>query len=166
MGSKSYTKITKSFAGHIILDKVLNKKKYVFDSPTWLQHTLNKYNVGDAITITFTNLKPKRTEQQNRYYWLYLGIISKETGNDIDDLHTLFKGLFLSKEIVEVMGHNVRRSRSTTELNTSQFSDYIARIEEKTCILAPPSDTYLKNLYEEGGGVLPEYPENNKEAKF
>ena len=69
-------------------------------------------------------------------------MISAETGNDIDDLHVLFKGKFLSKGIVEVLGHKIRKAKSTTELTAGQFSEYISRIEELTGVLAPPTEDY------------------------
>lgn len=156
---KAYTLIKKNFSAKIVLHD--NRKTFVLEAPRWLQHHLNKFNVGDKVTISITNEKLKRTENQNRYYWLYLGMISAETGNDIDDLHTLFKGLFLGKAIVEVLGHKVRQVRSTTELSTGQFVEYIQRIEEKTGILSPPVEEWMRTGESEKLGKLPEYPENN-----
>lgn len=162
---KAYTLQKKSFAATVIEDAVSHKKVWRITAPLWLQNHLNKFKVGDQITLTITNEKPKRTENQNRYYWMYLGMIAEQTGNDIDDLHTLFKGLFLGKEIVEVFGHKVRRAGSTTELSAGQFSDYIRRIEEKTGILAPPTEGYLRTGEDEGG-KLPEYPESTGQPTF
>lgn len=112
--------------------------------PLHYKTEINKFRIGEKVTFVITSKKPKRTEQQNRYYWgVYLPLISSETGNDIDDLHTLFKGKFLGKEIVDVMGEKVRRVSSTTELSTSQFIEYIMRIEEFTGVLAPPTEEYV-----------------------
>ena len=162
--SKTYTYITKSFAGEI---KERDGNRYWEPtSPFWYQHELRKYQVGDKVTCYYTNEKPKRTEQQNRYYWLYLNLISTETGNDIDDLHTLFKGMFLSKGVVEVLGHKVRQAKSTTELNVSQFTEYIQRIEELTGVLAPPTEDYVLDKKE--GEEVKEiaYPEYQGKSAF
>ena len=81
---------------------------------------------------------------QNRYYWgAYLPIISEETGeNDLERLHELFKGLFLTKTIAEVLGKKVRITKSTTELSVSEFMEYITNIEEFTGITSPPTENY------------------------
>ena len=43
--------------------------------------------------------KSKRSLSQNAYYWVYLEVIAKETGNMSDDLHYFFKSKLLPKEI-------------------------------------------------------------------
>ena len=156
--SKEYTHITKSFAGEI---KEKDGNRYwEATSPFWYQHELRKYPVGEKVTCYYTNEKPKRTEAQNRYYWgVYLPMISEETGNDVDDLHTLFKGKFLSKGIVEVLGQKVRRAQSTTELNASQFTEYIQRIEELTGVLAPLTEEFVIGKKEEKQEI--DYPETD-----
>lgn len=103
---------------------------------------IGKFKDGEKLSLTVTSHRGKRTTQQNKYYWHYLGMIHEETGNDVDDLHTLFKGLFLSKGITEVFGEKVRKVQSTTELNIVEFSDYIRNIEVKTGILAPDTTGY------------------------
>ena len=139
--TKEYTQIFKGFSGTIIEKDGL--KEWLPNHPIYLRHEINKYKSGDKVTCYYTNEKLKRTEAQNRYYWgAYLPMISAETGNDIDDLHILFKGKFLSKGVVEVLGHKVRQARSTTELTAGQFSEYISRIEELTGVLAPPTEDY------------------------
>lgn len=136
--AKEYTKTSKGFSG-VIVERG-GMKEWQANHPIYLRHEINKYKAGDKVTCYYTQEKLKRTEAQNRYYWgAYLPMISAETGNDIDDLHTLFKGMFLSKGIVEVLGHKVRQAKSTTELTAGQFSEYISRIEELTGVLAPPT---------------------------
>jgi hypothetical protein len=133
----TYTFETRNYDALIIKEGI--RTWFQVSHPEYLATELNKFKVGDKVSVSLTNKKPKRTEQQNRYYWgAYLPMIANETGNDIDDLHNLFKGLFLSKAIIQVLGHNVRKLKSTTSLTTGQFKDYIMRIEEKTGILAPP----------------------------
>ena|SRR3990167_11300871 len=140
--TKEYTTISKGFSGTIVEKDGM--KNWQSNHSIYLQHELNKYKVGDQVTCYYTNEKLKRTEAQNRYYWgVYLPMISAETGNDIDDLHILFKGKFLSKGIVEVLGHKVRKAKSTTELTAGQFSEYISRIEELTGVLAPPTEEFV-----------------------
>lgn len=94
--------------------------------------------------MILTNQKPKRTENQNRYYFgVYLPLIAEETGEqNIDRLHELFKSMFLTKEIVKVLGKDVRMKRSTTDLTVSEFIEYIMAIENETQIKAPPTENF------------------------
>ena len=136
--------ITQSFAGKVIksVDNVNNL--LVFQSQIYYQHKLNKFKGDEQVLITISNKKPKRTEQQNRYYWgVYLPLIALETGErNLERLHTLFKGKFLTESIVEVLGQKVRIVKSTTGLSKGGFGQYIMDIEAETGIQAPPTENY------------------------
>ena len=100
---------------------------------------LNKHlKPGELVTLTLTNSKPKRTEAQNRYYWVYLSEIAAETGNDAEDLQELFKAKFLPRRMVEVLGENDEKRSSTTGLSRLEFGEYIDKIAELTGIVPPP----------------------------
>ena len=126
-------------------------KGLIVKSPRWYQHQLNKFRDGEQVTLEVHNKRPKRTEQQNRFYWgAYLPLIAKETGEqNLDRLHELFKGLFLTEGVIEVLGRKVRMKKSTTELGTAEFCEYIMAIENETGIQAPPIENYdLAPLHE------------------
>lgn len=133
---------TQSFAGVIKITD--GQKQLCVKSPRWYQVQLNKFKVGECVSLEITTRKPKRTEQQNRYYWgVYLPLISEKTGEqDIDRLHELFKGKFLTIGIVEVLGEKVRMKKSTAGLSISDFCDYIMKIEAETGVEAPPTENY------------------------
>ena len=57
--------------------------------------------------VTIKRFVKARSNPQLALYWEWLGIISKETGNDKDDLHEFFKRKFLTPEIKEVLGTEV-----------------------------------------------------------
>ena len=118
------------------------KSHLVITSPEFYQNELNKFKENEPLSLYVTNKKPRRSIQQNSYYWgVYLPLIAKETGeSDVERLHLLFKGKFLTKAIVEVLGHKVRITGSTTSLSKSEFSEYIMAIESETGIAAPPVD--------------------------
>lgn len=146
MSKLVHTYISENFAASIISDSESGfKKKLKIESPIYYQDRLNKFKVGDSVTVTLTNKKPKRTGQQNRYYWgVYLPMIAQETGEqDLDALHNLFRGKFLSTGIKVVLGEKVRMMKSTTELSILEFIDYIMAIEGLTGISAPPPENYL-----------------------
>lgn len=113
-------------------------------SPEFYQHQLNKFNPGTKVTLVLHTMKSKRSERQNRYYWgVYLPLIAKETGNhDLDALHELFKSLFLTKEIKEVLGRKVRITKSSTELGVGEFCEFIMNIESETGVEAPPTENW------------------------
>jgi len=90
-------------------------------------------------------IKEKRSErsnQQNRYYWLYLGIISEESGHSPEELHLYFKGKHLTQRIKEVYGNKVRITKSTTSLSKGEFCDYLANISIETGVELPDTNDY------------------------
>ncbi len=86
--------------------------------------------------------KPKRSLSQNSYYWLYLNIVSGETGNEVNDLHEFFKTQFLPLKTIRIVGktgeYEFHRATSTTELTKAEFGEYLDRIAAMT--LVPPPD--------------------------
>lgn len=71
----------------------------------------------------------KRSTNQNSLYWAWLGILSQETGYTSDELHELFKRMYLPPVTLEIGTYTVDVPRSTTGLNTLEFSDYMRHIE-------------------------------------
>ncbi len=140
---KSNVTQTQTFAG-VIRKGPNGKKKLIVKSPRWYEFQISKFHDGEQVTLEVHNSKPKRSEQQNRYYWgAYLPLIAEERGEpDLDRLHELFKGKFLTKGIVEVLGEKVRMKKSTTELGVGDFCQYIINIEAMTGIQAPPTENY------------------------
>jgi len=144
--AKDSASITRSqpFAARIGVAEDGVTKKLVVASKAWYQHSLNKFKVGESVTLEIHNRKAKRTEAQNRYYWgVYLPLIAKETGeHNLDRLHELFKGKFLTQGVVEVLGQKVRMKKSTTELGVGEFCEFIMNIEAETGVAAPPTELY------------------------
>jgi hypothetical protein len=133
---------TKDFAG--VIKDIAGVKHLMMRSATYFQHELNKFKDGENVSVYISTRRPKRSERQNRYYWgAYLPIIARETGeNDLERLHLLYKGKFLTTGIVEVLGNKVRMMKSTTSLSKSEFIEYIMKIEAETGIEAPPTDNW------------------------
>ena len=133
-----------TFGAKIILDTQSGGKRLQLTSPMWYQTILSRYQEGTNVTLQLLFKSPRRTEQQNRYYWgVYLPLIAKETGeNDLPALHELFKSEFLTTEVRRVLGKDVRLSKSTTELSVGEFCEYILSIDNRTGVLAPPTENY------------------------
>jgi len=91
----------------------------------------------NKIVVTFEEWRKKRTNDQNALYWFYLGIISDETGNDVDCLHDQFRLQFLGMRTFEVDGKIYETLKSTTELSTKEFTNYLEQINATTGIPVP-----------------------------
>jgi len=73
------------------------------------------------------SIQSPRSNHQNRYYWLILGIVSEHTGYTDGDLHDYFKAEFLLKPMI--LGTKQSEiPRSTTELNTIEMEKYLENI--------------------------------------
>lgn len=90
---------------------------------------------GKFVTIELDT--PLRSNQQNRYYWLYLGIIENETGENADDLHEFFKRKLLPPEWKTIRGEEIRLPRSTSGLNKNDFTEYLDKICALTGVPLP-----------------------------
>lgn len=113
-----------------------------------LLHVVSKllvdlYNASKDITweVIIRPLKSKRTQQQNKYYWVVMKLIGEYLGYTKDEVHELFKEMFLEFEestiVIEkkvgVKGQNIIEKEikvypSTTKLNTQEFNQYIEEI--------------------------------------
>jgi len=93
-------------------------------------------NEGKTIRITEAT-KPLRSISQDRFYWLYLELIERETGNSAKDLHEWAKRKFLPAKFIKVMGGELRIPGSTTELTKGEFSDYLDKICAETEVPIP-----------------------------
>ncbi len=141
----THTYESQGFLAVVGIDGGTGKKKLILNSEIYFNHCIQKFKEGERVTLQVTNKKPKRTEQQNRYLWgVFYPQIAKETGEqNLERLHELFKGLFLTTGIVKVLGKDVRIKKSTTSLSVTEFSDFVRAIENETGVQAPPTENYL-----------------------
>ena len=86
--------------------------------------TLEEKNVEVIVRIP----KSIRSYNQNRYYWgVVVNLLSEETGYSKDDMHEVLRGMFLSS-IINFKGKEIPMVKSTAELNTKEFEDYLSQI--------------------------------------
>jgi len=101
------------------------------------------------VEVIIRKWKPRRTDQQNRYLWgVVYGIISQETGNDVNDLHLYFLGEFFGWEDYEVMGMTRKRPRETSSKQIkARFSEYLEFVISKAAslgiVIPPPNHDYV-----------------------
>jgi hypothetical protein len=94
-------------------------------------------NDGVNMYATIDKVKNVRSLDQNAFMWVYLEIIAQETGNIADDLHRLFKGLFLPKKTIKVRGKSYTMSGSTTDLSKGEMTMYLDQICALTNVPIP-----------------------------
>jgi len=101
-------------------------------------------------SIEITKYKKDRTASQNKLMWMWLGIISNDTGNEPDQLHEIFKLKFLGSETLSALGFKIERPKSTTKLSTQEFTDYLDKIEGLAISigirLPRPEDLYRESM--------------------
>lgn len=129
MPHKRYTKV------HVQEDGTLRNGQRLMD---WLVDQFSLFADGPAV---ITIQRPKRSLDQNRYYFgvvletIRQGLLDAGHTFAVEDLHEHFKGRYLGGKSITYRNPetgNVREKvvpRSTTELDTTAFHDYIERIK-------------------------------------
>lgn len=85
-----------------------------------------KHFRGKRIEITIQKLKSTRSLQQNRLWWLYMTLLSKDLGYSKDEMHEICKFKFLMREKVhEPTGEIFKYLGSTATLSKSDFADMV-----------------------------------------
>lgn len=79
--------------------------------------------------ITIEKVKSKRSLQQNKLWWVYMTILSKDIGYTKEEIHAICKMKFLKREkVIEGTGEILEYLESTTTLNKSDFSDMTSEL--------------------------------------
>lgn len=100
--------------------------------------------------VTIEKYVKNRSQAQSRLYWMWLGIIAKDTGNSPENLHEIFKMKFLGTEKIKSLGYTIEIPKSTTKLSTQEFTDYLDKIEALALSidirLPHPADLYYEAM--------------------
>lgn len=113
---------------------------------------IQRLDLSKPYTITISQRKARRSVDQNALMWLWLTCIESETGNDRNDLHEYFKRKYIQPERVKVFDDE-QLKYTTTNLSTSQFKEYLDKIQifaasELAITLPDPNDLYWDEFYE------------------
>ena len=110
--------------GRLVAENALMLKKWI------------EFNKGYSLMITFQRFGNKRTTKQNRYYW---GVVVKmirerfkELGHELDsdEVHDFLKGEFNKREIVTENDHHLSIPRSTKDLDSTSFNEYLEKVRQ------------------------------------
>lgn len=106
---------------------------------------------GKRVEIRIQKLKSKRSDQQNRYWWAIVTILSNELGYTKDELHEILKFKFLKRSKVdEKTGEIFEYLGSTATLNKTEFADMtseLIRWSAETFSIALPIPGEQMDLY-------------------
>jgi hypothetical protein len=111
-----------------------------------LMNHLRSLDLSKPKAVKIEDKLPTRTQLQNRYLWgwIYASIESQQEAGGIviqcDDgrevpytkeiLHEIFKRKFLVIGVIEAKGKSLELYRSTTELKTIEFCEFVRKVEQ------------------------------------
>jgi len=125
------------FYGAILHDKV------VLQTPAAFKAYVKTFE-GKQIELTVGSVKKSRSNNQNRYYWgVVVTMLSDETGYSTDEMHDALRMLFLQDRTKKIP-----TIKSTTDLSTVEFEDYLAKIrqwaaETLNCVIPDPNEVSI-----------------------
>lgn len=79
---------------------------------------------GKRVEVSIKIQRSKRSEQQNRYYWVCVGILADELALTKDETHEILKYKFLKRTLI-IGDEEVVVTDSTASLNKSQFGEFV-----------------------------------------
>jgi hypothetical protein len=101
-------------------------------------HAIREFKNRDVpVVLTVKEYKPTRSGQQNRYYWgvvvdlIYRGLNDSGIDTTREGTHELLRYRYLKEDRpIGIHGEFITTIRSTTELDTREFNEYIERCAE------------------------------------
>lgn len=101
---------------------------FIPNNPRYLSGMLHTFDDNKRVRVTYEAIRSTRSRQQNNYYFgVVLQLISEHTGFTVEELHELFRSKFLRTKRVW-RGGEMTVLRSTTQLNSTEFGEYLAEI--------------------------------------
>src|SRR3990167_8438884 len=117
--------------------------KTEYNAQRWLDFVAK--NQGKYVRIE--PIKGGRSLKANSYYWVCLEAIATYTGYGAEELHRLFKGLYLPPKVMKYRGKDYQMSGSTAELSTTQFQNYMEKIQVEAAqlgVILPSPDEFKR----------------------
>lgn len=104
-------------------------KKLDFGTETSRAKFLEWLEQNEGKKIKLEPVKAKRSNPQNAYLWgVVYETISHDTGHTAEELHEIYKRMFLKPKYIEYNGKEIKVPASTTNLNKIEFGEYLERI--------------------------------------
>lgn len=108
-------------------------------------------NIDKPWAVDIKLYKKNRSLSQNKLYWKWITRIGDSIGYERDELHAIIADKFLPDEIVEYGGKQIKKDKSTSRLNTKEFTEYLEKIDrfaaaELGIVLPSPEDLYYEAM--------------------
>lgn len=114
-------KLTHTFYGEV-------KGTLNFDNPIYFEQTVQELE-GKKFELELREMKSKRSDRQNRYYFgVLLPIFGDYFGMDKEETHEALKFEHLRHVINDKNGNPHVTVKSTTKLSTNEFEDYMEKL--------------------------------------
>jgi hypothetical protein len=82
----------------------------------------------ERFSVEIKPYKSKRSSEQNSRYWALVTGLGKHIGYTPDETHDILRFKFL-RNAIEINGERLPLLRTTTKLNTAEFTDYMDAVE-------------------------------------
>lgn len=109
---------------------------------------VGKVFCGKDVEIIVRKKRRVRSEQQNKYWWVCMGLLGKEIGYTKQEIHEIAKFKFLKREkVIEKTGEVVEYLASTTQLTKSEFAevtDHLIRWAAEMGIVLPAPNQQIE----------------------
>ena len=105
--------------------KIKNLKIDFLDDERFVEDLLKLE--GEDVIFTLTKNNDYRTNSQNKLWWKYMDILSKDLGHSKNELHDICKLKFLKRERYED-GKKIEYLKSTAELTKKEFKELIENV--------------------------------------
>lgn len=103
--------------------------KLAFKNEVAVNSFLWKFKAEDELDVIISRRTRQRSLPQNAYYWgVVLPVIAHETGHTCEELHEIYKRMFLTRKILKYKGKEYHTPGSTTDCNTMEFGEYMMKI--------------------------------------
>lgn len=101
------------------------KDKIIWDDPKAFQVYYSKL-CGSRVSVVMKKFRKQRSIPQNSWYWAVVTVLAEYAGTDQAEMHDTLRSMFLGFDA----NSNFPILRSTTDLNTEEFTEYMAQIFE------------------------------------
>jgi hypothetical protein len=100
--------------------------KYILKDRKIIENCIE--DVSGSLGMEVIIQKPKRSNPQNNLYWSLVKVLSDYIGDTQETIHERLKVEFLGIERKIVRGIELIMPKSTAELNTKEFTEYIDKV--------------------------------------
>lgn len=119
----------------------MSARTYIIDRPSRREQVANIIREADSQNPVIVEIRPyipKRTDAQNRLYWMWIGEICTATGHDPTNkkeknhVHKAVKSRLLGERTVKdpLTGKVKKVPQSTTRLSVEKFTEFLQVIEQ------------------------------------